>query len=388
MKKKNKSFYIILIVLVLFGVSIGYSAINRTFNITGNSEVKENTWDLHFENVRVKKGSVTAIKEPTIDNSKLSIDFSTVLNVPGDFYEFSIDVVNAGSIDEMIDSVVKTPELSDAQKKYLHYTIEYQNGEDIKVKQLVSNNSFIMLKVRVEYRTDITASDLPTITENLNLGFTLNYVQADSTGITINNNGFIGADGDINEIGTIVTIGSDEFYTIGVEGDNVKLLSMYNLYVGGDYSSSWLAYGDNATGMQDGNMLGDLSNQSVSKGTTYFSSAEQHGTNYNDYNGSVLEEYVNNYKSLLASKFKVTIVDARLITYDELSDVNSFGCVNWDYCSNKYSWIYSTSYWVGTAIYEGDLWTVKSDGKFSNHHYSNVNSFGVRPVILIPKSYF
>ena len=388
MKYRNKNIYIVLIILVLFGFGIGYAAINRTLTITGTSAIKQNTWDLHFDNVRVKKGSVTAVKEPTIDNSRLSIDFSAVLNVPGDFYEFSVDVVNSGTIDAMIDSVVKTPELTDAQKKYLHYTIEYQNGEDIKVKQLVSNNSFIMLKVRVEYRTDITASDLPTITENLNLGFTLNYVQADSTGVTINNNGFIGADGDINEIGTIVTIGSDEFYTIGVEGDNVKLLSMYNLYVGGDYSSSWLVYGDNATGMQDGNMLGALSNQSVSKGTTYFSSDEQHGTNYNDYSGSIVEGYVNNYKSLLESKFKVTIVDARLITYDELSDVNSFGCVNWDYCSNKYPWIYSTSYWVGTAIYEGDLWTVKSDGKFSNHHYSNVKSFGVRPVILIPKSYF
>ena len=31
--------------------------------------------------------------------------------------------------------------------------------------------------------------------------------------------------GDINEIGTIVTIGDQQFYTIGTEGDNVKLLS-------------------------------------------------------------------------------------------------------------------------------------------------------------------
>ena len=54
MKRYNKKFYIVLIILILFGVSIGYSAINRTLNITGNSEIKQNTWDLHFQNVYPK----------------------------------------------------------------------------------------------------------------------------------------------------------------------------------------------------------------------------------------------------------------------------------------------------------------------------------------------
>ena len=48
MKRKNKGLYIVLIILILFGISIGYAVINRTLNITGNSEVKQNTWDLHL----------------------------------------------------------------------------------------------------------------------------------------------------------------------------------------------------------------------------------------------------------------------------------------------------------------------------------------------------
>ena len=75
--------------------------------------------------------------------------------------------MNNGSIDAMIDGVTKTPTLTETQAKYLNYIVEYQNGEAINTKQLVSKNSFVRLKVRVEFRKDLTASDLPSTSETL-----------------------------------------------------------------------------------------------------------------------------------------------------------------------------------------------------------------------------
>ena len=37
-----------------------------------------------------------------------------------------VDVVNSGSIDAMIDSIIKTPELTESQKKYIDYYIEFE----------------------------------------------------------------------------------------------------------------------------------------------------------------------------------------------------------------------------------------------------------------------
>ena len=234
MKKRNKKYYIVLVLLLLVVISIGYAVLNTTFNITGKSSISKNTWDVYFDNIKVTTGSVEAVKVPTIENNT-TVDFETQLNLPGDYYEFTVDVVNNGTIDAMIESITKEPELSTEQQKYLNYTIEYQNGEQITTKQLVNQNSFVRLKVRVELRKDIDASDLPEVGDVLYLGFTVNYVQADENGISVKDDGvksYAIADGDINEIGTIVTIGTEQFYTIGTEGDNVKLLSMYNLYVG------------------------------------------------------------------------------------------------------------------------------------------------------------
>ena len=388
MRNKNKKVYFVLILIVLFGVSVGYAAMNRVLNITGNSEIKQNTWNIYFDNVKVLDGSVTATSPPTIDSSKIAVNFSFMLDLPGDYYEFTVDVVNSGTIDAMIESIIKTPTLTATQAKYLNYIIEYQNGEQITSKQLVSKNSLVRLKVRVEYKKDLTESDLPTTTETLNLGFTLNYVQGDRTGVTVKNNGIkiqLIANGSLDDIGTIVTIGDQQFYTIGTEGDNVKLLSMYNLYVGNEcishLESSCTQYGEEATGMQDSTMLGYVSGQGIRKGTTKFSNTNS------TYEGSIVEGYVNSYQEILeGDEYDVSVVEARLITYDELTDSDTFACVENDYCSDKYSWIYSTSYWSGSAININALWFVSSDGDFGGANYAINSQLGVRPVIVLKKS--
>ena len=384
MKRKNKGLYVVLIVLILFGISIGYAVINRTLNITGNSEVKQNTWDLHFDNVKVTSGSVSSDEAPVINNGNLSVNFNFMLNLPGDFYEFTIDVVNRGSIDAMIDSIEKTPNLTDEQKKYMSYIIEYENSEQISVNQLVKAGEEVKLKVRVEYRSDVSEADLPTSNITTNLGCSVTFVQADKNAGNVKNNGAKKsaiANGDVDEIGTIVTIGTEQFYTVGTDGDNVKLLAMYNLYVGGDYIDGvWYEYGDEATGMQDANMIGIKSNSNYDrKGVVPFSSVSL-GDSSLSYSGSYVEQYTNNYKNILETKFGINVVEARSITYDELTS-KEIKCTN--SCLKTYSWIYSSSYYTQSINYMYRPAGVTSYGAliYTEYYYS----YGVRPVIVLSR---
>ena len=220
----------------------------------------------------------------------------------------------------------------------------------------------------------------------LDLSLTLEYIQSDGTGTSVPNNGVLKpvANGDINEIGTIVTIGAQQFYTIGTEGDNVKLLSMYNLYVGNsvdeDRNVTPLA---SSTGKQSELARGYVDGATEWYGTTAFSNTDS------TYEGSIVEGYVNNYKTILESDYGVDVIEARLISYDELTDSETFACVEYDMCSDKYSWIYSTSYWSGAARNEDNVLGVDSSGDFSDYDFYDHNYyFGVRPVIVISKDYF
>ena len=400
----KKNFYLIFLLVVLIGISIGYAAMNKALNITGNSKVEKNTWNVYLDNPLVTNGSVNE-DLPVVDSvTKTTVDFSATLNLPGDFYEFTVDVKNEGTIDAMIESIENTLNLTDEQKKYINYTISYQCDKELKSKQVIKSDDFVRIKIRVEYRTDIIETDLPDTYQNLDLSFTLNYVQADNTGEIINNNGIICANGDINQIGTVVTIGAEKFYTIGLDEDNVKLLSMYNLYVGnkviGENVNGNLLMSEitNPSGIQNFNSRGALFKKEGESfvfqfpwiGTTAFASEKIRGTDYSDYNGSIVEEYVNNYKTIIEEDYGIDVVEARLITKDELTDSSTFSCTteNNSCLNSPYPWIYACTYWIETAFDANNVWRVFTNGVFDYYGYYDDNASGVRPVLVISKSLF
>ena len=385
--RKTLSLVLCLVLICVFTLSTAYAALNAVLTIQGSAQVTSADWDIHLANPKVTNGSVTTTV-PTLATGK-SLTFSTTLNMPGDFYEFTVDVVNSGSIDAMIEKVTKTPELTADQAKYLNYEVSYQNGESISSKQTIASGVTMPIKVRVEYRKDLVASDLPTSQVQLTLGLVLDYVQSDGTGTTVENNGvetkLVSANGSLDAIGIVVTIGDQQFYTIGTEGDNVKLLSMYNLYVGNSVDSDWnvtpLA---SPTGKQSELARGWINGADEWYGTTAFSNT------YSTYAGSIVEGYVNNYKTILESDYGVDVVEARLITKDELTS-DEIGCSDTDdTCTGSaYPWIYSTSYWSGSALDDDNVWVVYSDGGFTvNFFYDDGDIFGVRPVVIISKDYF
>ena len=390
----RKILYLVLCIAVVsvFTLSIAYAAMSAVLEIHGNSEVVASSWDIHLENAKVKSGSVSA-NAPSISGTS-SVGFDVELNMPGEFYEFTVDVVNDGSVDAMIDSVVKTPELTSEQAKYIKYEITYENGESISTKQTLKKGTSTPIKVRVEYRKDLVASDLPNTSTELSLKLTLVYVQSDGSGSDIPNNGAVESlvtvvSGDGTQVGNEVCIKNECFYVISSTDSTVTMLSKYNLYVGGEYNSGWTAYGDEATGIQDSTMLGYVSGQTIRKGTTKFSNTNYWSSTVSSYptyvydSNSTLYSYVENYKTYL-STLGVTPTEARLITKEELEGL---GCiVSSGSCSGAPSWVYSTTYWSGSACSSYIVRYVYSDGDFYDGLYSLYNNIGCRPVITISRS--
>ena len=67
-----------------------------------------------------------------------------------------MDIVNEGTINAMIDSVVKTPELTASQAKFIKYEIQYTDGNSINNKQLLSKDETKTISVLVAYRSDVS----------------------------------------------------------------------------------------------------------------------------------------------------------------------------------------------------------------------------------------
>ena len=183
MRKRRRKLHINkkLVVVLAILLSVGFAYITSAVNIGGVFTVFSSTYDVHFENLQVTEGSVEA-NAPTIDSENTEVSASVKFNNPGDYYEFTVDAVNAGDIDAMINTVSDI-ELTEDQEKYLDYTVTYADGEEpIKYHQLNSGDR-CTFKVKASFKEDIATEDLPEEGDNVEVVLDTDYVKADSNRI-------------------------------------------------------------------------------------------------------------------------------------------------------------------------------------------------------------
>ena len=253
---------------------------------------------------------------------------------------------------------------------------------------------------------------------------------------------------DSNEIttGDEIAIGGEHFYVVSSNENKTILLSKYNLYVGDNINidsndnytlDSTINKNDEGYGLQN-----EIARGWVDGENKYYATVPFSGTNYWDnsvceynetewnctgdeelllgYNGSYdgnpypnvyrsdlstitpvyyedngyeliqnngytisyyVEEYVERLKELGAPD----AITGRLLLAEE---AESLGCNIDDYSctSSTYDWLYSSSYWLGSAIYQSGLYTIWSNNSFDSCDFYEWGELGVRPVITINTS--
>ena len=166
-KKKNKLFLLLLIIL---GISVGFALLSTTLNITGTAGVNKNIWDIHWDqdSIQVTENSVAA-ETPTVTENGQKLSYEVTLELPGDFYEFTIDAVNAGTIDGMIsiDGLNPTITYADGSPATLpsdiHYSVTYADGSPVeqyhKLAKRVDANTPTRekFKIRIEFDKEATS---------------------------------------------------------------------------------------------------------------------------------------------------------------------------------------------------------------------------------------
>ena len=190
MRRKNTQMTTNILIVSLLLIGVVYALLQANLQINGIAKILNNTWDVHFDNIQVNENSVSiesGDSAAAIDpENNCKVDFEVTLNLPGDFYEFTIDVVNSGTIDGMIGTLNKTliinNETLSEVPDYLNYSITYDDGVEIEENHKVSAGTVETYLVRLEFKSDI--EELPeaaTIVTSLEP----QYVQADSSAVEV-----------------------------------------------------------------------------------------------------------------------------------------------------------------------------------------------------------
>ena len=403
MKKldRKKQMYIAVIFTVALLIGVGYAFLTSNLNITGNTNIKGNSWDVHFENFTPKSGSVTATSAG-INTGGTAVNYTVTLQKPGDFYEFNVDAVNDGSIDAMISTVSNTG-LTSAQARYMTYSVAYSDGTEVAQKQALSAGSSETFKVRVEYKKDITASDLPSTEQQITLTFSVQYVQADGSAVAVNHpickratalhsNRTVGSYGNLGTKGN--SMGSGDAFDCDVNGDGTYDASTERFYYVAplDTNSSYavLVYYNNvsegtpnitATFAYEANLSSGVSSSGPVTGKLQLPTTAQ-------WKNVSLSSTTRNIKdetgAVKVSNFSYAGYAARFLTYQELI----YACQGslLDNCLYFKENIFN-NYWLEniSSTYTTYTWRIMSTGLNTTNAFE-VGSNGVRPVIEVPMS--
>ena len=178
-RKKKKVLSVLVLLLLILGVSIGYAVLSQALTINGTSSIGGSTWNVHFENVKVTDGSVAASVAPTTSGTTTtSLTYTVSLQQPGDFYEFTVDVKNGGSIDAKLDGAPSITGPTTAQDVYTNASFLNSDNTAVPSGQTLAADAKRTYRVRVEFDSNISASQLPSSAQTVTFTVSMPWIQA------------------------------------------------------------------------------------------------------------------------------------------------------------------------------------------------------------------
>ena len=371
-ERRTKALVVVVLLIVVAGLTVAFAALSATLNINGTAYLDAAKWGIRFENLSspTKIGSATTTGTAKIEETKAAeiTGINVSLSTPGDKVTYTVDLVNKGTINAKIDKIEKTV-LTQEQQRYVTFKVTDKNGKEISQDDILSAGETRNLTITIEFIKNLTKEDLPKQTSTISLSYKLNFVQTDEK-VT---SGSQGGDEKTYAVGDEFCLENECFYVIKDNGTTVDALAKQNV--------------NTESNRQDKN-----AKTSAYSKTRYWTDSSdkllsQYGTSYpaNVFDSnSLLYAPVQNYKTYLKNTLGKTSVDARLITYEEITGL---GCTEKDNsCKSAPSWVYATKYWTASAATKNRVWGVISYDSFGSGYFDTSWDYGLRPVITISKS--
>ena len=180
-ERRVKWLVIVSLIVAVLGLTIAFAALSETLTINGTATLDAAKWGIKFNNLTsgTKIGDAIVNNEATIADDKVTIEnIDVTLKTPGDSVTYKVNLVNEGTINAEISNI-KVPELTEEQKRYIEFKVTYDTGEEVTQGDILNSGATKNLTIKIEFKKDITASDLPSNAQQINLSYKLDFVQTD-----------------------------------------------------------------------------------------------------------------------------------------------------------------------------------------------------------------
>lgn len=176
---KKRLIIIGIVVLLIAGMSFGYSRLETTLSINGDTKVYKVKWLVNLKNVQIEEGSFLnketedgpARNKVELTNDNLTLNYNVTFTEAGQFFEFTVDLSNDGTLDGKLSSITTTMSDEDVgNKSFLSYLKVGVPTRDSILKP--GNANTRRIRIRLEATDEIEGGEY-SYTESI----ALNYVR-------------------------------------------------------------------------------------------------------------------------------------------------------------------------------------------------------------------
>ena len=163
--RKRKNIIIVILMIMVVGMTIAYSALSSYLTINGTSNIASD-FSVVFTNIT--EGTKNGVKESTSSYSGTTATFNVDLEKPGSNIEYILTVQNTGKLDAYLQSIEGIDEANNKAPTYITFSVK-----DLSINEKLRVGESKTFKVIVSY--NMAATEIPEGSKQLTL--TLNYSQ-------------------------------------------------------------------------------------------------------------------------------------------------------------------------------------------------------------------
>ena len=108
-ERRIRKLTVVALVVAVLGLTVAFAALSQTLTINGTASVDSASWDIHFANLTGPdiEGGAEAQGSPTLNATTIS-GLNMSVTKPGDSVTYYFDIVNAGTIDAVLNTDLST----------------------------------------------------------------------------------------------------------------------------------------------------------------------------------------------------------------------------------------------------------------------------------------
>ncbi len=159
--RKGRSLRILTIIalfVAISGLTIAYAAISDSFKDKEDSS----SWNIQIQDLKADTSGSAIYTLPVISDTALS-NYSVELQKPGDSVHLTFKVMNKGSLDAILSTLMQTKpnckvngSSNDVCNK-IQYSLQKENGDEVAPNDLLNHNSEKTIQFSIVYPTNAPA---------------------------------------------------------------------------------------------------------------------------------------------------------------------------------------------------------------------------------------